>query len=175
MDPWRQYLLRPHGESTLRRWAKRLSLFRFYRAQGGHAQDHDALEVAYRYHRREELEGFLAVLGVTLVTYAEKPPQPEPGVAYGGDELAGFPPLIRGTTWARQPGRSTIAGQEAFIWCAGGMVKISLGGEEGVCEADVLAAEAMEKVLAGAVLERVDPPADTRHYLCPRYYPEYFR
>ena len=48
MDLWREYLLRTHPEATLKGWAKRLLLFRFCRAYGGHAIDGDSLDVAYR-------------------------------------------------------------------------------------------------------------------------------
>lgn len=174
MDRWRQYLFRPHSEDTLRGWAKRLSLFRFFRAYGGHANDADSLDVAFRYRSIEELESFLRSLGVKLVKYSERPPQPEPLVAYRADEFAKFPSVIQGTAWIRQPGHSIIAGQKVFIWCTAETVKISISGHYEVTEAEVAAAEAVEKELAVSGLERVDPPIDTKNYICPKYYPEFF-
>jgi hypothetical protein len=174
MDRWKQYLFESHAEATLRDWASRLSLFRFFRAYGGHANDGDSLDVAYRYETIQELEAFLRLLGVALVKYSEKPPQPEEGISYTDDQFAQFPSLIRGTEWIRQPGHSVIAGRPAFVWCERNLAKISVGANFVVTEQDVRAAEAIEEVLAFASLTRVDPPHETEHYVCPRYYPEYF-
>ncbi|WP_230674504.1 hypothetical protein [Burkholderia glumae] len=86
MDRWKQYLFESHPEATLRDWAKRLTLFRFFRAYGGHANDGDSLDLAYRYETAQDLEKFLLSLGIVPVKYSEKPPQPEFGIAYKADE-----------------------------------------------------------------------------------------
>ncbi|WP_230674500.1 hypothetical protein [Burkholderia glumae] len=86
-----------------------------------------------------------------------------------------FPSLVPGTEWIRQPGRCLIAGKPVFVWCGRNVATISIAGAPyTVTEADVQAAQAVEAVLASAWLERVDPPVDTKHYICPKYYPEYF-
>lgn len=149
-------------------------MFRFFRAYGGHANDGDSLDVAYRYNTVEELERFLRNLGVPLVKFIRPPPQPEPGVAYSGDEFAKFPSLIMGTRWVQQPGHCVIADQKVFVWCDAGLVKMSVGQSYQITEQDVSAAELVEKRLHGCELERVDPPCDTKHYISPKYYPEYF-
>lgn len=110
MDRWKQYLYESHSEDTLRAWAKRLHFFRFFRAYGGHANDGDSLDVAYRYKNIEELESFLRYLGISVVRFAEKPAQPESGVSYPGEEFARFVSLIPGARWIRQPGHCSIAG-----------------------------------------------------------------
>ncbi|ACR28551.1 hypothetical protein ACVCIC_22190 [Burkholderia glumae] len=175
MDRWKQYLFESHPEATLRDWAKRLTLFRFFRAYGGHANDGDSLDLAYRYETAQDLEKFLLSLGIVPVKYSEKPPQPEFGIAYKADEFVKFPSLVPGTEWIRQPGRCLIAGKPVFVWCGRNVATISIAGAPyTVTEADVQAAQAVEAVLASAWLERVDPPVDTKHYICPKYYPEYF-
>jgi hypothetical protein len=174
MARWKQYLFEAHPEATLGSWARRLRLFRFFRAYGGHANDGDSLDVAYRYGSLQELESFLSELGIPLVKYTEHPPRPEREVSYSSEELATFPSLIAGTEWVRQPGPSVISGQKVFIWCEGGLVKISVGKTYQVTEEDVVSAEAVERLLLGSRLERVDPPLDTDHYVCPKYYPTYF-
>jgi len=174
MDLWTRYLLESHSEETLRSWAKRLSLFRFFRAYGGHANDGDSLDVAYRYASLQELENFLNLLGINLTKYTERPPQPQSGVSYSGGDFNKFPSLIADTEWVQQPGHSVIFDQNVFIWCAGGVVKISIGENYQVTEADVASAEMIEKLLLGSNLERVDPPIDTKHYICPKYHPAYF-
>jgi hypothetical protein len=174
MDRWRQYLFESHSEATLRAWAKRLYMFRFFRAYGGHANDGDSLKVAYEYAHVANLHQFFGHLGVPLTTFTERPTQPEPGVAYTFAEFTKFPSLIPGTCWIRQPGHCSIAGQQVFVWCEANGVMISLGTDYRVIEAHVEAAEAIEKVLKDAPLIRVDPPVDNEHCICPKYYPAYF-
>jgi hypothetical protein len=174
MDRWPEYLFEAHSEETLRGWAKLLALFRFCRAYGGHANDADTLEVAYRYGNLTDLRAFLATLGVELVVYSERPPQPQAGVSYAWDEYARFPSLIAGTEWAKQPGHCRIAEQRVFVWCQDGVVKLSLGSQYEVSEADVLAAAQVERALAQVRLARVDPPRDSQHCICPKYYPDFF-
>jgi len=164
-----------HSKSTLRAWAKRLRLFRFVAAVGGHAHDGDALVVAYRYHSEEELFAFFSRLGITLIRHASPPPQPQVGVRYSGEEFARFPSLIRGSEWLEQPGHCVIAGEPAFAWCAGQEIRISLSDGYAVTEARVASAEAIEKVLAEVTLERIDPPVDAPRCLCPKYHPAWFR
>ena len=43
MDRWTSYLFQSHTEETLRNWARRLSLFLFFRTFGGHAKDRGSL------------------------------------------------------------------------------------------------------------------------------------
>jgi hypothetical protein len=174
MDRWKQYLFESHPESILRAWANRLRLFRFFRAYGGHANDGDSLDVAYRYQGVDELRMFFSYLGINLVTYDEQPPQPKAGVSYRGEEFGRFPSLIPATEWIQQPGHCLIAGQRAFVWCERGTIKISVGEQYRVTESHVQAAEAIEQLLLAISLERVDPPVDNEHYICPKYYPAYF-
>ncbi|HRF60545.1 MAG TPA: hypothetical protein PLH94_11630 [Fimbriimonadaceae bacterium] len=174
MDQWEQYLFEAHSEETLRSWARRLRLFRFFRAFGGHAGDGDSLDVAYRIRSFEEFEDLMAHLGVSLERYATRPPQPEPGVAYPADIFSTFPSLIPGTSWVRQPGHTVVSEQRSFIWCDLDRVTISLFEGFEVTEATVMGAEAIERPLSSVTLQRIDPPRDTKNYICPRYYPDYF-
>lgn len=173
-DRWTRYLFEIHSEATLRSWAKRLQFFRFFRAYGGHANDGDSLDVAFRYAGIQQLEGFLDALGVKLTKHSVKPPQPEQGKSYSGEVFSKFPSLIPGTAWIEQPGHSQIAGTKIFIWCGEGEVKISVGENYTICEEDVVAAVDIERELAGLNLQRIDPPSDSKHYICPKYYPEFF-
>ncbi len=174
MDRWTQYLLEGHSEEELRNWASRLKLFRFFRAHGGHANDGDALDVAFAYNGPKQLELFLATLDVELVRYDSRPPQPEPGISYRGDVFSQFPSLIAGTRWIAQPGHCEIIGIKAFIWCEADKVQISLNDGYTVSEKNVFEAETIEKVLTQTALARIDPPRDTKNYICPKYYPDYF-
>jgi len=65
-DQWSEYLFRTHSESVLSDWARRLKVFRFCRANGGHANDGDALVAMYRYESEEQLAQFLARIGLEI-------------------------------------------------------------------------------------------------------------
>ena len=174
MDLWKRYLFESHSEETLRSWAKRLHLFRFFRAFGGHANDADSLDVAYRYNNFEELERFFSFIDLQLGRYTEEPPQPEAGVAYSMTEYKRFPSLIPETRWIRQPGHCEIAGYQVYIWCGRERITVSIGTNYEITEADIQAAEVIEKILDSCPLEAIDPPRDSDHYICPKYYSDYF-
>lgn len=175
MNQWQQYLFREHSEAELREWATRLRLFRYFRAYGGHANDADSLDVAFRYDGHAELMSLLERLGLRVRVFHDKPPQPVPGQQYSAQELSAFPSLVSGTRWIEQPGHCTIFGKAVFIWCSTSAVKLSASaGSWTVTEDHVRAAEALEQEFAHrGPFEVVDPPADTEHYVCPKYYPEW--
>jgi hypothetical protein len=175
VDRWEQYFLEPHSEIVLRRWAKRLSFFRFFRAYGGHANDADALVFAFRYKDFEELETMLSKLDIVLVKHLEEPRQPEPNTWYSHEEFQKFPWIIEGSRWIEQPSIKTIVGQKVHVFCEKNLAKISMGsGYDGVTELDVQNAEVVEKLLCEHVFDVVDPPFDSKHYLCPKFHPSYF-
>ena len=171
---WWRYLFEAHPEATLRAWARRLRLFRFFRAFGGHAGDGDALLAAFRYATVDELLGFFAFAGLPPAIHATKPAQPVPGTAYPHEEFAAFASLIPGTQWIEQPGHCRIAGRPAFVWCDRDRIRISLHTGWDVTEANVVDAEALEVLLAAAPLPRIEPPVDHRNCVCPKYYPDWF-
>ena len=166
MYRWMQHLFKRQDQKTPCAMARRLSLFRFFKALGGHANDGDSLDVAYAYGGTAQLDAFLAGLGIELLKYDAPPPQPLPGVAYAGDVFLQFPTLIDGTL-CKQPGHCHIKGIAVFIWCHAGVVKISLSDGYVVSEQNVRDAAVIEKMLAGVALERVAPPADSKQYFCP--------
>ena len=170
---WRRYLHEEHSEETLRRWARRLSIFRFCRAYGGHANDGDELLAVFRYDSIPQLLAALRQLGIDPVVHATQPPQPVPGKAYPGEEFDRFPSLID-DTWIEQPRHCTVQGTRVFVWCWGGRVEISIHSGFQVTEQDVENAAALEPLLAGLPLERIDPPRDDEHCISPRHYPRWF-
>jgi hypothetical protein len=173
---WHRYLFEGDRKELFQKWAAKLNLFRFVRAAGGHANDADELVVAFRYRSFGEVEKFLNSIGVELVKFSEEPSQPEPGVSYQGDEYKNFPSLVPGTTWIKQPGHCTIDGIKVFLWCdLESKLKFHLFDEKYVIsEASFQDAEILEKTLASCPLERVEPPFDNDHCICPKYHPEFF-
>jgi hypothetical protein len=111
---------------------------------------------------------------VGQATVLQRPPQATRGVSYSADAFSRFPSLIPGTEWLEQPNHREIAGQPVFIWCSQDQVKLSIAHGYEVTEADVRSAELVEVTLQGVSLARVDPPADSEHCVCPRYYPDFF-
>ncbi len=175
MTSWEQYFFGQHPESELRNWALRLRFFRYFRAFGGQANDGDSLDLAVAYSGTEELLEILARLGYAPLVHDRLPPQPQIGVGYPSEEFQRFPRIISNTQWIEQPGHCKIFGVRVFLWCGGGLAKVSVGGEDyEVHEQDVRAAEKLEANLAALPLRWVDPPSDTRNYLCPKYYPDFF-
>ncbi|HEY6723762.1 MAG TPA: hypothetical protein VI197_07005 [Polyangiaceae bacterium] len=175
MDRWQQYLFREHSEAELRDWASRLRLFRYFRAYGGHANDADSLDVAFRYQGEAELVRLLGRWAIPVKVFHEKPPQAIPGEPYCPEDFSAFPRLVSGTRWIEQPGHCTLFEKPVFVWCSTDTVKVSASPSSwNVTEDHVRAAEALELEFARwGPFEVVDPPADTNHYVCPKYYPEW--
>lgn len=175
MDRWTQYLYEQHSESELKEWASRLQFFRYFRAYGGHANDGDSLDIAFKYESTEELINLLGRLGIEPTIYAEKPDQPVPGTRYTHEEYISFPSLIRETEWIKQPGHCEIWDVRVFIWCENGLINISASpGSYVVTTEHVGSAEKLEKKLGDLKGFFVDPPKDTKHYVCPKYHPSIF-
>lgn len=175
MDLWKQYLYQEHTESELREWASRLRFFRYFRAYGGHANDGDSLDVALRYESTEALIGLLESIGIHPVVYEEKPDQPVPGINYSHEEYISFPNLIPNTQWIKQPSHCELLGGKVFVWCNGEIINISSSAGSYVVTNDhVELAEKIEPKLEGFKHLIVDPPKDTNHYICPKYYPGFY-
>lgn len=175
MDSWERYFFERHKADELIGWANRLRLFRYFRAFGGHANDGDSLDCAFRYHSLGDLERFFSTIGVTLVHFDALPPQPQSGIAYSSDEYARFPSLIPDTEWIGQPGHCEIGGMHAFVWCSEDVITVSATPRSyDVTSIHVAQAERIETVLQAVDLEIQDPPSDSKHYLCPQYYPQFF-
>ena len=170
------YLFERHSESELRDWASRLNLFRYFRAYGGHANDGDSLDVALSYSTTESLLDLFRLLRFEPVIFNEKPLQPIAGVSYTGEEYWKFPSLITGTEWIQQPSHCELFGIKVHFWCESGIAKISTSpASYDVNIEHVLAAEKLEKEFMKLNLNYIDPPRETEHYICPKYYPSFFK
>jgi hypothetical protein len=91
-EGWRRYLREDHGEQTLRRWARLLSIFRFCRAAGGHANDGDELSAVFRYASVPQLLDALRQLGIEPAVHATQPPSRSRGKATRPTSSRGSPP-----------------------------------------------------------------------------------
>ncbi len=136
--------------------------------------DGDSLDVAYRRGSEQEMVDFLRWLGLQPVIYERMPEQPVAGVSYQLDRFSQFPSLIPDTQWIKQPGHCEVSRVKVFIWCGRDDIKLSVSSLYVVTEDDVKRAETLERKLVNSPLSVIDPPIDTEHYICPRYYPEYF-
>lgn len=175
MDRWIHYMYEPHSERELKEWASRLHYFRYFRAYGGHANDADSLDIALQYESTQELINLLRSLGIEPTVYSQEPDQPISGAGCTADAYSSHPCLIRGTQWIKQPGHCEIWGVPVFIWCDSGRITISASPGSYIVTADhVEAAALLEKKLCALTRFIVDPPKDTKHYLCPKYHPSFF-
>jgi hypothetical protein len=169
------YLFERHSESELRDWASRLNYFRYFRAYGGHANDGDSLDVAISYTSTESLLELFKLLRFEPTIFREKPPQPISGVSYSWEEYSNFPSLITGTEWIQQPGHCELFRVKVFFWCESGVAKISSSpASYDVNITHVISAEKLENEFKKLNLDYIDPPNDTDHYICPKYYPDFF-
>lgn len=176
MDQWFRYLYEQHTEAELKNWASRLRYFRYYRAYGGHANDGDSLDMALNYSSPKMLIDTLRDLGIEPTQFANEPERPTPGTSYTHEEYTAFPSVIPGTEWIEQPGHREIWGVKVFIWCDDRIIKISASPwSYDVTTEHVLAAEMLETKLSAFKERLVDPPRDTKHYVCPKYYPHIFK
>ncbi len=171
---WRRYLFEVHTEDVLRAWARRLQLFRFCRAAGGHANEDDSLTVAYAVHGERDIEAFFDTLGITLRRHASQPPQAEPGKRYHSDEWARFPSLIAGTRWLEQPQQCRIAEQPVHAWSGADRVTLRISRGYAVDDDCVRSAERVEQALSAVAAERIDPPLGGRLCISPAQYPDWF-
>jgi hypothetical protein len=172
---WEAWLYERHSRAELRAWATRLRWFRFCRAVGGHGDAGDDLRLALRAETEPELLAVLAALGITATTLPADAPQPVPGVAYPAGEYRAFGFRIDRFPHLRQPGHVRIGGQPAHAWAGRGRLELSLSDPDEPYEVTgrtVTSAVAIEAELDTAALTVVDPPLDSRHCLCPKYYPE---
>jgi hypothetical protein len=175
MNRWTEYLYREHSEPEIRDWARRLKMFRYFRAYGGHANDGDSLDVAYSYTSTEKLLNIFRLIDYSPTVFKEKPLQPSPGVRYTHEEFTDFHSLIPDTEWIKQPGHCEIYGIKVFIWCDNGLLIISANPDSYIVTNEhVNKAEKLERELFPLQLSIIDPPKDTKHYICPKYYPNFF-
>lgn len=151
-------------------------MFRFYRAQGGHANDGDTLTLGLRYNGSEEdLLAMFAALGIAVQRYGPDTPQPVPGHAYTGEEFQRFPALVYGHPSIGQPSHVRLHGVACHVWAARDQVEITIQSELDVWEVDDAAVERARMLeahlepLAGRVIE---PPVWSRNVVCPTFYPE---
>jgi hypothetical protein len=141
MDHWEQYMYRSHSLAELSEFALRLKCFRFCRAIGGHANDGDQLVAVLRFSDAEDLSLLWHELGASL-------------------------PL---------DGYVTIAGAPVFVHRYGQWVTLSLSGADGdyyeVTERDIEHAERIERSVPSLASRAREPPVDSKHCVCPKYYP----
>ena len=175
MDLWTQYLFEQHSQNELKEWATRLKLFRYFRAYGGHANDGDSLDIALKYKNSEELVRLLNQLGLNPIIFSKKPDQPIVGQGYSGEEYSSFSSLITDTEWIKQPGHTKLFGFNVFIWCENGLIHISASPQSYLVTIEhVEVAEKLEQQLLEFREFIVDPPRDTKHYICPKYHPSLY-
>ncbi len=139
-----------------------LRYFQFKKAIGGHANDGDDLFVRLNYQGQADLIQLLKDLGIEPRVFDERPPQPEPGLAYRGDEMQKFVSLVPGTRWVAQPGHTELSGIRVFVYGSTDHCSIHIvsevDGGYGVGPADYAAAAQLEKTLLPQHAKRLTRP-----------------
>lgn len=172
---WYEYFFERHSKDELKEWAKELSLFRYFRAYGGHANDGDSLDLAIKYKNVNELIYIFGLLGVNIIRYDSKPDQPISGKPYSGEEFDKFPSLIPNTKWIKQPCWTTLCDIKVFIFCSEHAIKITVNSNPyEVIQEDIEHAKKLEQFIKTLKVDVIDPPFETKHYLCPKYHKDLF-
>lgn len=175
---WERYLFERHSRAELSAWARSLRYFRFCRAIGGHSgQDGDQLVVAIRAQSEHEITEIFGLLGIPLQRLPPDNPTPQPGVAYTGTEFAAFLPEIAAFPHLQQPSHVRLAGAKAHAWVHGGRLEITIADEISPYDVSAQAVESarhVEPLLAPLASQIIDPPLNSHHCICPRFYPEFW-
>jgi len=175
---WKKYLFEDHSEQFLMYWASQLKYFRFVRARNDHGGTPDEILLLLRYNGQEDLIKLFDSLEIKFQQFSEEPPQPEPHKTYSGQEFSKFPSLIPGTKWIEQPLHQVINGK---FWIINGYkdrVKfIVVGPPEKhwqITKTEFENAKQFETLFENHVHRIIDPPEDSKHCICPKYYPQYW-
>ncbi|WP_405590190.1 hypothetical protein [Streptomyces sp. NBC_01190] len=172
-DPrWESWLYGRHSRGQLGDWARRLRLFRYCRAVGGHANDGDTLQVAIRAETEAEVLAVFDLLGISPVVVPEDKGRPTPGVAYPAAEFLAFPNRIGQFPRLAQPGWTRIAGEDVFVYVHSARLELILSDGYEVTERQVASAQNIEPVLEVLAERIIDPPTDNPHCVCAKYYPD---
>lgn len=174
---WQAYLYERHSPAELRGWANRLALFRFCRAQGGHANDGDQLRVVFAVPTEPDLRAALTAIGIEPAVIPADAPRPVAGRSYTGTEYAAFIVPIDEYPHLAQPSWVRLADADVHVWVAGGRLALQIADTDSpydVTEAAVRAAESVEAALAPIRHLVIDPPLDRERCICPKYYPEFW-
>lgn len=164
---WNEYLFERHTRETLQRWANDLRCFRFVRAVGGHANDFDQFLASYECIRLSDLFSLCSSLGIE---YRLSQPKIE-NAADSTSRMSG----LNLQQLVEPIGKVEICSRPAFIYFQGNRVNVSVASSYDITETDFEDARAIEVSLAQVEISAVDPPADSKHCICPKYYPELFR
>ncbi len=172
---WAPYFFANHSEGDLIILSGLLKRFRYTRATGGFANDADTLELKVKIGSQAEILQVFKKLELAPTIFSSKPEQPIPGKPYNGEEMSKFPSLIQGTEWIKNPAHTMIFDVNIFMMCYEQAVYFSLNsGYDGVTPQNIQNAKTLEAIFLSLGFEYIDPPTDTPHCLCPKYYPEYF-
>ena len=172
---WFEYFFERHSKDELKKWAKELSFFRYFRAYGGHANDGDSLDLAIKYRDENELIDIFGLMGINIIKYDSKPEQPILGKTYSFKEFDKFPSLIPNTKWIKQPCETFLCGIKVFIFCSEHVIKISVNSKSyDVIQEDIENAKKLEQFINTLRINIIDPPFETKHYLCPKYHKDLF-
>ncbi|TLD68653.1 hypothetical protein FEM03_21680 [Phragmitibacter flavus] len=174
-----RYLFEVFTPDELRQHCAPLTIFRYVRAIGGHANDTDELLAVFPYQDPDELLQKLQLLQIPVIHHptSKPPPQPQPGVSYRIDEYQKtFPSLIPNTQWIEQPKWTTLHGEKVFIWCGPNTLRITLNEQPFVTPSDFTKATRLEAHLSpfAQALPHLDPPIDHWRCICPQHHPDLF-
>ncbi len=163
----------------LTRWAKQIKIFRLVASKGYNKESCDTLLVRLRYDSPADFLSLLATLGVPANKLTPGSIQPRVGGTYTAKQAQQFEYPIDDVPGYRQPGICQLGQHYLLIWADRGVVKITYSHERGpsdyVGDLDVANAASLEQFLLPLADKLIDPPVDSEHCFCPKYYPYAFK
>ena len=133
--------------------------------------------VAVRAQSECAILGALDLLGIPVQFLPPDNPRPQPGVAYTATEFVAFLPEIAAFPHLQQPSHVRLAGAKAHAWVQGGRLEITIADEISPYDVSAQAVESarhVEPLLAPLASQIIDPPLNSHHCICPRFYPEFW-
>jgi hypothetical protein len=114
------------------RWNSELTWFRAFRANGGHANDADAISAQIEFNGIEGLLALFARLDLPLMKLPLDARRPVPGRSYVYDELRELCDPISAYPEYQSPGVTTLFGVKCWIGVNTSTISIQLsGGKDG--------------------------------------------
>lgn len=172
---WEAYLYARHTRAELAQWAIQLSYFRYCRAYGGHSGEADNLLAAFSFQDLNDLEALFKTLGIPLTRLPKDEPKPVFGVKYAGSDYLKFRTGISAYPDIMQPGFVKVGQTPCQVLVSQKQLDILVVNEPNPYEVTPLTvawALSAETLLAKVAEKIIDPPKDSHHCVCPKYYPE---
>lgn len=174
-DKWIFGIYKPN---ELQNWAQRLKYFRFVFDPQINSGKEDSLELKLSYTSPQQYLSHLQKLGITPQKLQADCFEPKIGQAYSQNDVDKFQFEIEDVKGYRQTKILKLQNEHVFLWAERGKLRIQISGPYycpcEIYEDEIRSAENIEGLFESVKDYIIDPPVDTIHCVCPKYYPQWF-